>query len=106
MFSVMTDRRRQARAVFLAPAQAHIEIVNDAIVESWSHNRLVVITTRSASVGDQFVMQTNSQGGLQSWEATVVSCEPVISESPLRHRLSLSLTPPPPPANDTPVTVM
>lgn len=92
--------------MFLAPPQAHIEIINDAVVESWSHDRLVVITTRPAAVGDQFVMQANSQGGPQSWEATVVSCEPVISESPLRHRLSLSLTLPPPPANDTQITVM
>lgn len=102
----MTDRRRQARAVFLAPADAHIDVVNDAVVESWSHDRLVVITARPASIGDHFVMQTSSRGGVQSWEATVIGCEPVISESLLRHRLSLSLIPPTPPTNDAPVTVM
>jgi hypothetical protein len=102
----MTDRRRQTRAVFLAPAQAYIEVMNDAVVESWSLDRLIVISARPASIGDQFIMETSSRGGVQSWEATVIGCEPVVSESPLRHRLSLSLIPPTPPSNDRSVVVM
>ena len=89
----MTDRRRQTRSVFLAPADAHVEIVGDAVVESWSADRVVVISLGAASIGDRFIIETRSPGGLQSWVATVNGCEPIISESPVRHRLSLSVTP-------------
>ena len=105
MFS-MTDRRRQPRSVFLAPADAHVEIVRDAVVESWHLDRLVAISFCAASIGDHFIIETRSHGGVQSWEATVIGCEPILSESRLRHRLSLSLTPLIPPANGATLTVM
>lgn len=102
----VTDRRRQDRAIFAAPADAHVDTVSDAVIESWHFDRLVVVGTRAAAVGDRFVMQTSSRGGVQSWEATVIGCEPIISEFPLRHRLTLSLIPPSPPANGDHIRVM
>jgi hypothetical protein len=105
MFS-MTDRRQRTRSVFLAPADAHVEIVRDAVIESWHLDRLVAVTFRAASIGDRFIIETRADGGLQSWEATVIGCEPIISESPLRHRLSLFLTPLIPLATGATLTVM
>jgi len=105
MFS-MTDRRRQTRSVFLAPADAHVETVSDAVVESWHLDRLVAVSVCAASIGDRFIIETRSHGAPQSWHATVTGCEPIISELPLRHRLSLSVTPLFPPANGTALTVM
>ena len=102
----MTDRRRQARAVFLAPADAHVEIVSDAAIESRHRDRLVAISVQAASIGEHFVIETSSPGGLQSWEATVIRCERIISESPLRHRLTLSLIPLTPRTSGAPVIVM
>ena len=105
MFS-MTDRRRQTRSVFLAPTDGHVEIVRDAVVESWHLDRLVAISLCAASIGDHFIIETRAHGAVQSWEATVIGCEPIISQFPLRHRLSLSLTPLIPPANGATLTVM
>jgi hypothetical protein len=103
----MTDRRRQTRSVFLAPADAHVEIVGDAVVESWSADRVVVTTLYAAAIGDRFMIETRSpSGSMQTWVATVNGCEPIISESPLRHRLRLSVTPLIPPANGATLTVM
>jgi hypothetical protein len=102
----MTDRRRQDRAVFAAPVDARVETISDAVVESWQLDRLVVVSARAAAVGDHFVMQTSSRGGVQSWEATVIGCEPIISEFPLRHRLTLSLIPPSSSANGDRTVVM
>ena len=102
----MTDRRRQARAVFLAPVDAHVDIVSDAVVEQWQLDRVVVVSARAAAIGDHFVLEASLRGGVQSWEATVIGCEPIISELPLRHRLTLSLIPPSPPADGGVLTVM
>jgi len=102
----MTDRRRQTRSVLLAPADAHVEIVRDAVVESWHVDRLVAISLCAASIGDHFFIETRSRGGVQSWKATVLGCEPIISASPLRHRLTLSVAPAIPPANGATLTVM
>ena len=105
MFS-MTDRRQRTRSVFLAPADAHVEIVRDAVIESWHLDRLVAVSVCAASIGDRFIIETRADGGLQSWEATVIGCEPIISASPLRHRLTLSVAPSIPPANGATLTVM
>jgi hypothetical protein len=103
----MSDRRLRTRSVFLAPADAHVEIVSDAVVESWHPNRMVVISVCAAAIGDRFIIETRANGGgVQSWQATVVGCEPIISESPLRHRLSLSVIPHIPPGNGATLTVM
>ena len=92
--------------MFLAPVDALADIVSDAVVEQWQLDRIVVVSTRPAAIGDHFIMEASSRGGVQSWEATVIGCEPIISEFPLRHRLTLSLIPPNPPANDGTITVM
>jgi hypothetical protein len=102
----VTDRRRQDRAVFAAPVEAHVDTLSDAVIESWHFDRLVVVSGRPAVVGDHVVMQTSSRGGVQSWEATVIGCEPIISELPLRHRLTLSLIPPSSAANGDHISVM
>jgi hypothetical protein len=89
--TVMTDRRRQPRSVFVAPADAQVEIVVDAVIERWSADHITVISPNPALIGDRFVI--SSQHLDQPWEATVLSCEPVFSALALRHRLNLSIPP-------------
>ena len=87
----MTDRRRQPRSVFVAPAEAQVEVVVDAVIECWSAERITVISPNPALIGERFVI--SAPDGQQPWEATVLSCEPVFSASALRHRLNLSIPP-------------
>jgi hypothetical protein len=83
-----------------------VDIVTDAVIESWHQHHLVATSARSVSIGDHFVIETSWHGGVRSWAATVIGCAPIITESPLRHRLRLSLTPLTPCANGDSIIVM
>jgi len=90
----VTDRRRQQRCSFLAPADARTHITIDAVVEVWEHDHASVISTSAAAVGDEFVMHVGSPvGELTTWAATVLRCEPLFDHAFPRHRLRVAVTP-------------
>jgi hypothetical protein len=93
----MTDRRRQARFLFLAPADAHIQVTIDGDVERCQDDLAVVISTAAAVQGDEFVMQLDSPSGESTTRvARVLGCDPILVGDALRFRLRLSTTPTPP----------
>ena len=93
----MTDRRRQPRFLFLAPADAHIQVTIDGDVERWQDDLAVVISATAAVQGDEFVMQFDSPSGEPTMRlARVLGCEPVLEGEAIRYRLHLSTTPNPP----------
>jgi hypothetical protein len=93
----MTDRRRQSRFLFLAPADAHVQITIDGDVERWQDDLAVVISAAAAVQGDEFVMQFDSPTGESTTRvARVLGCDPIVVGDALRFRLRLSTSPPPP----------
>jgi len=89
----MTDRRRQPRFLFLAPADARVQISLDVDLERWHDDLAVVISTTAAAHGDEFVMQLDLPSGEPITRvARVLSCEPVLQGDVVRFRLRLSTT--------------
>ena len=92
----MTDRRRQARFLFLAPADANIQVTIDGDVERWQDGLAVIISAAAAAQGDEFVLQIDSPTGEPTTRvARVLGCDPIVVGDVLRFRLRLSTTPPP-----------
>jgi hypothetical protein len=96
----MTDRRRQARFLFLAPADARIQVTIDGDVERWQDDLAVIISTAAAVQGDEFVLQLDSPSGESTTRvARVLGCDPILVGDALRFRLRLSTTPTSPPSD-------
>jgi hypothetical protein len=96
----MTDRRRQSRFVFLAPADARLQVTVEGVVERWEGDHAVVISTCTAACGEEFVMQLPSPlGELKSWTVRVLACEPTLIGPAKRFRVRLSVTPAPRPSH-------
>ena len=92
----MTDRRRQPRFLFLAPADANIQVTIDGDVERWQDGLAVIISAAAAAQGDEFVLQIDSPTGEPTTRvARVLGCDPIVVGDVLRFRLRLSTTPPP-----------
>jgi hypothetical protein len=92
----MTDRRRQPRFLFLAPADARIDVTIDGDVEGWQDDLAVVVSTAAAVQGDEFVVQFDSPSGEPTMRvARVLACEPFLVGEAVRFRLRLSITPQP-----------
>ncbi len=89
----MVDRRRSPRYVFVAYADARARTVHEAIVEVWDGDRAVVLTTRAAVSGDEFVMRFSSPSGeLATRDARVVSTAPDMTDGTTRYRLTLAVS--------------
>jgi len=85
----MTDRRRFPRYVFLTPVGGRARTVLDCLVEARDGADAVVVTTRAAARGEDFVMQCDSPGEPSSSAVRVVSSTPDIGNGATRFKLQL-----------------
>jgi hypothetical protein len=90
----VVDRRRSPRYVFFAPVDAQAHAVYEAVVESWSGNRAVVMTTHAATRGDDVMIRCRSlTKELTTCAARVLSSTPVAGDDgtmPFRLMLSVA----------------
>ena len=84
----MTGRRRAPRYVFLPPIGGRARTIADCVVESWEGDRAVVVTTRAARPGEEFVIEFDEgPGGPRTCAARVVSSVPDLTHGVARWRL-------------------
>lgn len=90
----MTDRRRSARYVFLAPVSGRARAVSDCVVESWDGDDLVILAPLTATPGAEFVMHVDSSPGVAVVCAVrVLSSTPEVASGVLRFRLHVTAQP-------------
>ena len=77
----MTDRRRFPRDVFPAPISGRAEVVDDCLVEAWSDDHAVLLTTYVAVEGGRFVMRlTSASGEVTRHAVRILTAEPIEGE--------------------------
>jgi hypothetical protein len=90
----MADRRRSPRFAFVAPPDAHVQAVYEAVVESWDGHQAVVTMTHASVRGAEFLSRfLESSGELTTCAARVLSTTPVVRDDTVWFSLVLSLTP-------------
>lgn len=92
----MSDRRRTPRYVLETPLAGDALPMQDVTVESFSGNRLVVISQSSHSPDEELMIHIAMAGGLQSRRAKVISSMPICLAGTLCFRLDLRLDAPEP----------
>lgn len=86
---MMSDRRRTPRYELGTPLAAAVMPMQDVMVESFSGNRLVVISISTHAVDEELMVYLAMPHGLASHRAKVVSSTPVSVAGKLSCRLEL-----------------
>ena len=85
----MTDRRRTPRYVLDAPLRGEAMPMEDVIIESYSSDRLVVVSPSAPRPDEELMVHLTTSHGLESRRAAVVSSTPVTVAGALCYRVEL-----------------
>lgn len=89
----MSDRRRAPRYVLDTPLRGHARPMQDAVVEQFSGDRLVVIAPSTHPPDQEVLVHLATPKGVVSYAAQVVDSMPVSMEGTVSFRLELRVTP-------------
>ena len=91
----MSDRRRAPRYVLTTPLQGQARPMQDAVVEQFSGDRLVVISSTARRAHDELMVHLSTSDGVTTYPARVIASSPVSVDGTMSFRLELrvSVTP-------------
>ena len=87
----MTDRRRTPRYILDAPLRGEAMPMEDVTIESYSPDRLVVVSPSAPRLDEELMVHLTTAYGLESRRAAVVASAPVSVAGALCYRVELYL---------------
>jgi hypothetical protein len=91
----MSDRRRASRYVLETPLRGQARPMQDAVVEEFSGDRLVVIAPSTRRSDEEVLVHLATPNGVVSYAGQVVESTAVSMEGTVSFRLQLRVTPTP-----------
>ena len=88
----MTDRRRTPRYILDAPLRGEALPMEDVTIESYSPDRLIVVSPSAHRSDEELMVHLTTAYGLESRRAAVVFSAPVSVSGALCYRVELHLT--------------
>ena len=88
----MSDRRRAPRYVLTTPLQGQARPMQDAVVEQFSGDRLVVISSAARRPNDELMVHLTTPEGVATYPARVIASSPVSVEGTMNFRLELRVS--------------
>ena len=88
----MSDRRRATRYVLTTPLPGQARPMQDAVVEQFSGDRLVVISSSARRLHDELMVHLSTPEGVATYPARVMASSPVSVEGTMNFRLELRIT--------------
>lgn len=87
----MADRRNAPRFAFASPAQAHLHLTQDVVVERSNANQLTVLSASSSTTGEQLALRLRAlDGRVATVPVCTLASRPVILDGgSIRYRLDL-----------------
>ena len=89
----MADRRRAPRYILHTPLRGQARPMQDAVVEQFTGDRLVVIAPSARRPYEEVLVHLATRNGTASYTAQVVDSRPVTLEGTVNFRLELRVTP-------------
>jgi len=89
----MADRRKAPRFAFASPAQAHLHLTQDVVIERSSANQLTVLAAASSTTGEQLALRLRATDGrIATVPVCTLASRPVILDGgSIRYRLDLQV---------------
>jgi hypothetical protein len=87
----MPDRRKAQRFTLPRPAQAHVHVVNDVIIERSDAETLTVLSAEASVAGEEFALQLHgAEGQTTTVQVRTIRSQPALLTGPApRYRLEL-----------------
>jgi hypothetical protein len=79
----MTDRRKAQRFTLSCPATAHVDVVNDVIIERTDAETLTVLSAHASVEGEEFALQIRgAQGQMVTVPVRTICSRPAALSGP------------------------
>ena len=88
----MSDRRRAPRYVLTTPLQGQARPMQDAVVEQFSGDRLIVISSTARRPHDELMVHMSTPDGVATYPARVIASSPVSVDGTMHFRLELRVS--------------